>query len=164
MEPLIRESPPTAVDERLCQAIEFGNYGLIAPNGLVIREHLWERTVQPGWTIKLSLWPSTANESELLRQNEDRSQLLLYLRNPRQPQTQQSQERSPQPNNSSPAQESSEQAATTPRPQSPAVAVVPQRRRSPSPRRRRTEQPVSPFMRWVSASVRPGGSRRRPAN
>ena len=76
MEPLIRESLPTTVDDRLRQAIEFGNYDLIAPNGLVIHEHLWEQTDQPGWTIKLSLWPSTTNENELLRQNEDRSQLL----------------------------------------------------------------------------------------
>jgi hypothetical protein len=163
MERLIRESLPVAVDDRLRQAIEFRNYDLIAPNGLVIREHLWEQTVEPGWTIKLSLWPSTANENELLRRNEDRSQLLPNFRNPRQPQTQQSRERSPQPDNRSPAQEPAEQTATTPRPQSPAVAVVPQRKRFPSPRRRRTEQPVSPFMRWVSASVRPGGNRRRPA-
>jgi len=164
MEPLIRESLPATVDDRLRQAIEFGNYDLIAPNGLVIREHLWEQTVQPGCSIKLSLWSSTANENGLLRQNEDRSQLLPNFRNPRQPQTQQSQERSSQPDNRSPAQEPSEQTATTPRPRSPAVTVVPQRRRSPSPRRRRAEQPISPFMRWVSASVRPGGNRRRPAN
>lgn len=163
MERLIRESLPVTVDDRLRQAIEFGNYDLIAPNGLVIREHLWEQTVQPGWTIKLSPWPSTANENELLRQNEDHSQLLPNFRNPRQPQTQQNRERSPQPDNRSPAQEPAEQTLTTPRPQSPAVVVVPQRR-PPSPRRRRTEQPVSPFMRWVSASVRPGGNRRRPAS
>ena len=125
MEPLIRESLPTTIDDRLRQAIEFGNYDLIASNGLVIREHLWEQTVQPGWMIKLSPWPSTANESELLRQNEDRSQLLPNFRNPRQPQTQQSQERSPQPDNSSSAQEPSEQTATTQRPQSLAIVVYP---------------------------------------
>jgi len=163
MEPLIRESLPATADDQLRHAIEFGNYNLIAPNGLIIREDLWEQTVQPGWTIKLSLWPSTANENELLRQNEDRSQLLPNFRNPRQPQTQQSQERLPQPDNRSPAQEPAEQTATTPRLRSPAVAVVPQRRRSPSPRRRRTKPPVSPFVHWVSASMRPGGNRRRPA-
>ena len=37
MEPLVRESLPTTIDDRLRQAIEFGNYDLIAPNGLVIR-------------------------------------------------------------------------------------------------------------------------------
>ncbi|XTI85962.1 kinase-like protein [Cenococcum geophilum] len=162
MEPLIRESLPATADDQLRHAIEFGNYDLMAPNG-PIHKHLWEQTVQPGWTIKLSLWPSTANENELLRQNEDRSQLLPNFRNPRQPQTQQSQERLPQPDNRSPAQEPAEQTATTPRLRSPAVAVVPQRRRSPSPRRRRTNQPVSPLTHWISASMRSGGNRRRPA-
>ena len=163
MERLIRESLPATVDDRPRQAIEFGNYDFITPNGLVIRAHLREQTVQPGWTIQLSLQPSTANENELLRLNEDRSQLLPNFRNPRQPQTQQSQERSPQPDNRSPAQELAEQTAAIPRPQSLAVAVVPQRRRFPSPWWRRTEQPALPFIRRVFASVRPGGNQRRPA-
>lgn len=170
MEQLIRESIPPIVDGRIRQAIEFRNYDLIAPNGLVIREHLWEQTVQPGWTIRQSLWPSTTaandDDDERPREADDGAQPSPNSRNPRQPQTRQIREESPRPDDRGPVQAPpQQQTATTPRPQSPVVAVAPQRRRSPSPRRRRTEQRVSPFMRWISGgNVKPGGNRRRPPN
>ena len=47
MGPLIRESLPTTVDDRLRQAIEFGNYNLISPNGLVIHEHCGSKLSNP---------------------------------------------------------------------------------------------------------------------
>ncbi|KAI1752341.1 hypothetical protein F4782DRAFT_501465 [Xylaria castorea] len=37
--------------------VQAGHYDLIGPNGEVILPHLWEKTVEPGWSITMKIWP-----------------------------------------------------------------------------------------------------------
>ncbi|OCK83364.1 hypothetical protein K432DRAFT_402119 [Lepidopterella palustris CBS 459.81] len=74
-ESLLRRTIPSTESDALRTAIDFGDYDRTAPNNMVIREHLWEQTVQPGWTIFMSLWPLPEGISEPPRNEDWHSQL-----------------------------------------------------------------------------------------
>lgn len=37
--------------------VEAGHYDLIGPDGEIILPSVWEKTVHPGWQIKMAMWP-----------------------------------------------------------------------------------------------------------
>lgn len=52
-----------------------GRYDLVGPNGDIILPQVWERTIDPDWTITMHMWPMPEPEktkvSELLRIDGD---------------------------------------------------------------------------------------------
>lgn len=39
------------------QHVQNGHYYLLGPDGEMIKPHLWDVLVQPGWTITMHMWP-----------------------------------------------------------------------------------------------------------
>ncbi|KAH7310874.1 hypothetical protein B0I35DRAFT_412308 [Stachybotrys elegans] len=37
--------------------VQNGHYDIIGPNGDIILPSIWERVVEPGWTVTMAMWP-----------------------------------------------------------------------------------------------------------
>ena len=62
MEILIREIFGDKDD--LGTQVNEGHYDLIGPSGEIILPQVWQSVIEPGWTIKMQMWPTTPNARE----------------------------------------------------------------------------------------------------
>ncbi|OCK77813.1 hypothetical protein K432DRAFT_445075 [Lepidopterella palustris CBS 459.81] len=56
----------SAHTETIGQLVRDGHYDLVGPDGNILLPEIWEAIIEPGWTIRMHMWPISESESSRL--------------------------------------------------------------------------------------------------
>lgn len=70
----------------LGEHVEEGHYDIVGPNGKIILPSVWEKVIEPGWSLTMVMWPIVSPKGKDKRRSLSfahmRKKLIRNLENP----------------------------------------------------------------------------------